>query len=210
MAQDTSPKNTELPTGRRMEELRKEGAVHMSSEVSKVCSIMAAFLVLQLVWQQLVAGIESVMRRSFGAIAEPEPLSPVALQSGLLAVLRELLVPMLILVVVVAVIASLSVMLQTNWCIRKKLLKLQFSQLNVLNGVKRILSPLNMMHTLTAIVKLLIILPIGYHALKSYAPEMIMLIHLTVNDVMRYLGICCSSCSEDHVMLIARALRLFF
>ena len=189
MAEQSNPEErTELPTQRRINELRKDGSVHHSQEVVKVVSILAGFLMLKMVWQQLVSGMEMVMRRSFTAIAAPQPFSSSTLINGFTSIVQELLLPVALIVLVIAVFASLAVMLQTEWCVKDKLVKFQWNMLHPLDGLKRILSPVNMMQTLTAIIKLAIILPIGFFALKAYAPEMIMLIHLTVPDVLHYTG----------------------
>ncbi|MCB0318343.1 MAG: EscU/YscU/HrcU family type III secretion system export apparatus switch protein, partial [Bdellovibrionales bacterium] len=58
---------------------------------------------------------------------------------------------------------------------------------------KKVFSVQGVVTTLKAVVKLILILPIGFLSLKTFAPEMVMLIHLTVEDVLSYTGKACSS-----------------
>jgi flagellar biosynthetic protein FlhB len=86
------------------------------------------------------------------------------------------------------VTAALSVFLQTNWNMRDKWIKWQFNYLNPINGVKRIFSLSNAMNIARDVCKLLLILPIAYFALASYAGQMIQLIHMSVTQIMSFMA----------------------
>ncbi|MCL4148462.1 UNVERIFIED_CONTAM: hypothetical protein GTU68_018142 [Idotea baltica] len=67
-------------------------------------------------------------------------------------------------------------------------IKVKFDQLNPITGIKKVFSISSLVSTLKAIFQLTFILPIGYFSLKEYAPEMVMLIHLSIPDVLQYMG----------------------
>jgi len=96
--------------------------------------------------------------------------------------------PVTLIAVVVATAASLAVMLQTNWNIKAKKIHFKTEFLNPIGGIKRMFSPQSAVTTLKALVKLGVFLPIGYYALKAYAPQMVTLIFLSVEDVLSFTG----------------------
>ncbi|MCB0330939.1 MAG: EscU/YscU/HrcU family type III secretion system export apparatus switch protein, partial [Bdellovibrionales bacterium] len=53
-------------------------------------------------------------------------------------------------------------------------------------GVKRMFSPKTFVRTGASILKLTIILPIAYYALKKFAPSMVMLMHLNLSQIFEF------------------------
>ncbi len=179
---------TELPTDRRMGQLRKEGALHLSSDIVALASLSSGFLILTMVVGHMFDGMKQVMRKSFLEIANDEPLSGEILQRLLLSTLRITAPELLIICAVVGFVSSMAVMLQTNWNIREKWIHFRWNFLNPIGGLKRIFSIHGVANTLKALAKLSLILPIAYYALKRFAPEMIVLVHLNVQQVLQYTG----------------------
>jgi flagellar biosynthetic protein FlhB len=187
MAQGSAPEErTEMPTERRLEELRKEGTVPLSQDAVMVISITVAFLLIQFGWQYLFVDMKLIMTKSFSLIKNPEPLTITDLQNGFTGLLWMIGPKLLVLFGVLALIAGLIVMLQTKWNVKEKKLAFKFSKLNPMEGFKRIFSIQNWGNTLKAVAKLGIILPIGYFALKRFAPDMITLIHTSIAELMDY------------------------
>ncbi len=189
MAEGSAPEErTELPTERRLEELRKEGTVPLSQDMVTVISMTVAFVLIQYGWQYLYHDLQRVMTMSFSLIKNPEPLTVETLHSGFTSLLIMIGPKLLLLFVIIALLAALIVMLQTKWNVKEKKIAFKFSKLNPLEGVQRIFSIQNWGNTLKAIAKLAIILPIGYYALKKFAPDMVVLIHTSVENLMSYTG----------------------
>jgi flagellar biosynthetic protein FlhB len=88
----------------------------------------------------------------------------------------------------VAFVASLSVMLQTNWNRREKWLKFRWDLLNPIKGLQRIVSVYGLMNLLKALVKMTLVLPIGFWALRDWAPEMVRLVNMSLSDVLATSG----------------------
>lgn len=204
----TPDQRTEMPTDRRIGQLRKEGQVHLSQEVVQVTSLLTGFMILQLSWSWFVGDLESIYRKAFHLIAQREPLTQKDLYDGFLGVLYHMAPPVLMLLVAVASVSSLVVMLQTKWNIKEKKIHVRLELLNPIKGLQRVFSIHGVMNTLKAIVKLAIILPIAYVALKSFAPEMIKLIHLSVDDILKYTGVSMATLFW-RVMYVLIALAVF-
>ena len=187
MSRDSLPEErTEYPTAKRMSQLRKEGQVHNSQDIAVIASMSTAFLVLNLVSGYLFFDLKKIIGKSFGLIKHTEPLSIHDLYTGFLGILFMVGPKIAAIVLSVATVASLAVFLQTKWNVKEKKLKFNFP--NPITGLKRIVSPNGLMNTAKAIMKLCVILPIGYFALKKLAPKMIMLIHTSVDQLLDFVG----------------------
>lgn len=195
MSENSAPEErTEMPTDRRMNQLREDGSVHQSTEIATVTSLFSGFLVLLATWEWLLDEFKKFIIKSFTLISSAHGvLTQQDLYDGAIAVAYTFAPPVAIVAVSVALFSSLSVMLQTKWNIKKKLIDPKISHLNPIQGIKKVFSVQGVVTTLKAVVKLILILPIGFLSLKTFAPEMVMLIHLTVEDVLSYTGKACSS-----------------
>ncbi|MDZ4785056.1 MAG: EscU/YscU/HrcU family type III secretion system export apparatus switch protein [bacterium] len=189
MAQDSVPEErTELPTSKRMGQLRKDGSIHLSNDLVIVVSMFAAFTALSSMWGWMSNTMQIVMIRSFKMISNSEQLTFDDLHKGMIKLLVLIGPQILIMALVVAIVSSLAVMLQTKWNIKEKKIDLNFLKLNPLTGFSRMFSVNTWMTTGKSILKLAIILPIGYYALKKFAPDMVMLIHTSIFELFRYTG----------------------
>jgi flagellar biosynthetic protein FlhB len=176
MASESLPEQkTEMPTDRRVSELRKEGSVFQSVDIVHVFVLVAGFLSLNLSWNLLYNDMRYVFTKSFTMIGERPSFEVHDLTNGFIRLVLLVLPDLLIITGLVSVVAVLAVMLQTNWNKRDKWIKLRWDFVNPLN-------------TLKAIVKLAVVLPIGYWALQGFAPMMVRLIHTSVRDVLALTG----------------------
>jgi len=85
-------------------------------------------------------------------------------------------------------IASLSVLLQTKWNRRDKWIKFRWDFINPIKGLQRIISVYGVMNLFKAILKMALVLPIGYWALRGFAPELTRLVHMSLYDVLGTAG----------------------
>lgn len=194
MSETSTPEErTEDPTDRRMAQLRREGAIHFSTEVAQVLSLVAGFLVLKFMCTALFSDMQRVMVKSFTMIARQEPLSVPHLRDGMVGLIVLVAPDLLIIASVIAVVASLAILLQTKWNMKERKMEFKFLHINPLAGFKRIFSIHGYLNVLKAILKLAIILPIGYFALKGFAPRMLNLTHLGVPEIMAFAAVAITS-----------------
>jgi flagellar biosynthetic protein FlhB len=189
MASDSLPEQkTEMPTDRRIGELRKEGSVYQSVDVLHVLVLTAGFLALNFSWNLLYRDMRYVFTKSFSMIAERPSFEVNDLTNGFIHLILLVLPDLLIITGIVSVVAVFGVMLQTNWNKRDKWIKLRWDFLNPIKGLQRIFSIAGVVNTLKAVVKLSVVLPIGYWALQGFAPMMVRLIDSSVRDVLALTG----------------------
>ncbi len=189
MAKDTLPEQrTEMPTERRLNDIRKEGAIFHSADLEHVFVLVTGFLAISFAWSRLYQDMRHMMVRSFGMIADRRELQANDLVEGFLRIVLLILPDILIVTGCVAAIASLSVLLQTRWNRREKWIKFRWDFVNPIKGLQRIISIYGLISLLKAILKMALVLPIGYWALKGFAPELTRLVHMSLNDVLGTAG----------------------
>ncbi|MFO0417154.1 MAG: flagellar biosynthesis protein FlhB [Pseudomonadota bacterium] len=189
MAKDSLPEQrTEMPTERRMQEIRKDGALFHSADLEHAFVLLTGFLALNFCWSYLYQDLRYVLVRSFTMIGEQRVLNSNDLVDGFIRLVLLVVPDLAIVTVCVASVASLSVMLQTNWNRRDKWIKMRWDLLNPIKGLQRIVSVYGVMNLLKALVKMILVLPIGFWALREWAPSMIRLVHMSLGDVLNVTG----------------------
>lgn len=188
MSEHSTPEErTEMPTDRRMGQIRKEGALHMSDEVVKVVSLLTGYYMLQFMLGWLTSAMKQIMRHVFGQIAIHEPMDVFDIQREIAGILRLIFPPVAAICVTTAVMAALAVFFQTNFNVKPKWIDIKFDKLNPVGGIKRIFSIGGVVNTLKSIFKLALILPLGYFALKMFSPRMIGLIHESIPAIATFM-----------------------
>ena len=189
MASESLPEQkTEMPTERRLGESRKEGSVFQSIDIVHALVLLAGFVALTFTWNFLYLDMQYLFTRSFKMIAERPSFELNDLTNGFIRLIILVLPDILIITGCVSVVAVLGVMLQTNWNKRDKWIKLRWDFVNPIKGLKRIFSITGVVNTVKAVVKLGVVLPIGYWALQGFAPMMIRLPHTSIRDVLALTG----------------------
>ncbi len=190
MAEYSTPEErTEMPTDRRMEQFRKEGAIYMSNDVVVVASLASGFLALYFVWGWFFSSFKILFVEAFKKIGDGEPLTPSYIMKGLIDLAILLGPQVAVVVVTVSIVASLAVLFQTKWNVKEKKIHFKFSYLNPITGIKRIFSIHGFMNTLKAFLKLALIIPIAYFAMRDEVAKMILLIHMNLEQVLTFTGI---------------------
>lgn len=189
MSETSAPEErTELPTDRRMGQLRQEGAIFSSYEVLQVMTLLTGFYGIGFLWPVLLADFQLVFRQIFRAIANPEPITFEAVYAGFVSLLKLFGPPLFLFVLSIGVVAALSTMFQTKWNIKNKWFKFNFGALNPIGGIKKIFSIHGFMNVLKAIFKLCLILPLAYFALKSESGKMVQLLHTSLGEIFVFAG----------------------
>jgi flagellar biosynthetic protein FlhB len=189
MSEHSTPEErTEMPTEKRMTEIRREGQLFMSTDISTAASLFAAFGMLLLTWDWFLRDVKYCMLKAFSMISATEPLTINDLQQGGMGLMMLFGPELTILSVAIAMIAAMAVFLQTDFNVKAKWIQFKFEGLNPIQGVKKLFSVQSLTNTVKAILKLCLILPIGYFSLKELAPKMVMLIHVNVSQIMSFMG----------------------
>jgi len=184
----TPDERTEMPTDRRMGEYRKKGQVHVSTEVSTVTSLISAFIVLFLITGWMIATMQQYLATIFTSIGDQKALNQASVYELTVDALKTFAPQVALVACAGGLVSALAVLVQTGWNVKEKKVEFRFHMLNPVTGIKRIVSIQGVMNTVKALLKLGVILPIGYWALKDYAPAMIALIHMDITAVMSFTG----------------------
>ncbi len=129
---------TEKATPKRMRELRRDGALQRSQDLSAWLGVGAAGLTLPWVGQSATQAARDQVAVLRDVVADPSPAAAVAALGGGLGSVVRTLAPLFVVVVLAAVAASAA---QGGVHIATKRLKPTFKQFNVVNGLKRVLGP---------------------------------------------------------------------
>lgn len=176
MSENSTPEErTELPSGRRLGEMRREGQIYFSSEVAQITTMTVGFLVICRIVPSLFSGLQEVLRITLAGLDTRTPLSANNVGRWFLWALWYVSPLLLFLFVTNSVVATLAVMLQTKWNIKSPLIRFKFSMLNPLGGIRRIFSPAGFFNTLKALGKLLLVGPIAFFAIKASTKDAVLL-----------------------------------
>jgi len=187
MSENSTPEErTEMPTARRMTKLRADGAVFLSQDVVQLASLVAGLHLLTWTWDWLYQDLAVTLVKAFTMAGDRTELTVEALHDGFLKLLLLIAPDILLIACGVALVSSLAVLLQTDWCVKEKKIKFDTKVLNPFNGVKRIISIQGFVTTAKATLKLAVILPVAFYAIKEKAPEMLSLMHLTIEETLAY------------------------
>ncbi len=189
MSENSTPEErTEMPTDRRMGQIRKEGAMHMSSEVVTTVTLFAGFITLSWLVTSLFSDMKLVVITCFKYITQLKQFSYKEIETLCISVMGLITPDVMLLVCIVAAVGVFSVMLQTDWNVKERKFHFDMGKLNPIQGIKRIFSIMGFVNVIKSLIKLGLILPIAYFALKHFAPEMISMIHLNIEGVLSFTG----------------------
>jgi len=209
MSQDSTPEErTETPTDRRMGQLRKEGQLPLSQEIVQTLTLTTGFLALGFFAPMLFEICRKVFVRSFELIGRAEPLTVHALQEGFYSLALMIAPPIFFLTVIISSVATLAVMLQTGWNVKERWIKPKMVHIDPLAGFKRIVSINGFVNVGKAILKLCIFLPIAYYSLKHFAPAMVKMMHMQVDQIFVFASSAMSTIFWKIFMVLC-ALSLF-
>ena len=187
MSEHSTPEQrTEMPTDKRMGELRKNGQLFISFETVQVITLLMGVTVLGRVLPLLTTSMKHIFEIAFHTIANKEPVSAGTAVRGLTGLVILVGPAMLLLIGSIATAAVLAVMLQTRWNVKEKKIKFEWPMLNPIGGIKKIFSLNGLVNTFKSIFKLILILPLGYIALKNLAPLIVMLPFYSLHDLFTF------------------------
>ncbi len=189
MSEHSTPEErTEMPTDKRMGEYRKHGQVHLSTEVVQVLSLLSGFLVLFAIAGWIFHDMEQYIIDIYARIARNEAFTKFYIYEIATDAFRRFAPHVAAIAVTISTVATLAVMLQTNWNVKDKKIEMKWSSLNPISGIKKVFSINGLVNTMKSLFKLMLILPIGYFALKRFAPDMVGLIHTSIEMIIQYIG----------------------
>ena len=184
---------TEEPTGKKLNDARKEGQVAKSKEIANAFGILALFIILKVYVGTIGTRFIESFHVVYGQIPELVKmyngnLSVASLQVLLRSMMLRLLTiiaPVLLIGLMVAVICDI---LQVKWRPTTKPIKPKFSKLSPVKGFARIFSPNSLVELLKSLLKLVVIGYVVYSYLKGRVGQIFLLYDITLNQAIGLIG----------------------
>ena len=184
---------TEEPTGKKLNDARKEGQVAKSKEIANAFGILALFIILKVYVGTIGTRFIESFHVVYGQIPELVKmyngnLSVASLQVLLRSMMLRLLTiiaPVLLIGVMVAVICDI---VQVKWRPTTKPIKPKFSKLSPVKGFARIFSPNSLVELLKSLLKLVVIGYVVYSYLKGRVGQIFLLYDITLTQAIGLIG----------------------
>lgn len=177
---------SEEPTPKRKEEARKQGQIARARSLIPTAALLGAVLVLPAVGPRLLETTHRLFQGFFALAGEPRELSP----EELLALAFEstvLALPMLGVLFGAVVVAGVSGGLaQSRLLWSTELLKPQFSRLNPLKGLRRLVSVEAFAEVGKSLLEILCLGAVGFFLLRADLPVLVSLSSLDFADVLLF------------------------
>ncbi len=184
---------TEPATGKKLDDMRKEGQVAKSRDLIMAISLLALFIMLKIYVARMGTSFIAAFKDLYGVMGKVVDTSseglPIRIGLGLLreAGLKGLIIvfPIFIIAVLIAVLGN---MLQQKWMVTTKPLAPKFSKLSPLNGFKRIFSVRQLFELLKSIAMLIIIGLVVYNSIKDKYTLLYTFYNVTLYDALGIIG----------------------
>ncbi|MCQ2080693.1 MAG: flagellar biosynthesis protein FlhB [Lachnospiraceae bacterium] len=184
---------TEQPTGKKLEDARKEGQVAKSKEIANAAGIMAMFILIRVyigtlgtdflgLFEHMYSGISGIIQRYDGNT--PAAAISVFLRTAML----RILVMVLPFFLVAFIVAFISDVIQVKWKPTTKPLKPKFSKLNPINGFKRIFSANSLIELVKSLLKLILVGYVVWNYISGVGKEIYLLYDMPVKQAIGLIG----------------------
>ncbi|SDC85352.1 flagellar biosynthetic protein FlhB [Sanguibacter gelidistatuariae] len=170
MSGGDSGEKSEKATPKRMKEVRKDGSLQKSQDLSSWLGIGAAAVMLPTVLSNAGAAASKQLMQVRDVIANPDPLVLVDLLGAALDTILHSLTPLLIVVVLAAIIANAA---QGGIHISTKKLKPRFSQFNIAKGIKNTFGAQSLWQGAKALAKTAVVGGVLYLAIQNLMPVLL-------------------------------------
>jgi len=187
MAEETGQEKTEQATQRRREETRRRGQVARSIEVNSVVMLLVGFSVLLLFRGHILKGLEDIITGVFRMVPSYR------LTTGNTRVLFLNLIwkffVILIPIFITMTIAGIAVnVLQVGFLFTGEPLTPKLEKINPIDGFKRLLSRRSFETLVRDIIKIIVVVWIGYTSIKSILPQIMTIGGSSVGQIFSFAG----------------------
>lgn len=193
MSEHSTPEErTELPTDKKMQDLRKEGSLFFSRDLVTITGlIMGVYLINNLVFD-IANGLYLSTINIYEQISIRREYTVRDYLELVISTFGPLSPSLFSIVFFVALSTSVATLLQTGFNFKEKWIQLKFSQLNPISGIRRVFSVDSLFNTFKALGKVIILAPLCYYFVKHHHEKMLSLI--MIPSVKRIGEILLSTC----------------
>lgn len=154
---------TEKATPKKRRDERKEGNIFQSSDIVTVVGVLGAFYSLKFLFPMIYETVREFMER-FLSVAADDGVGLAEIPGEFAGAVVKGALPILLISIALAVVATGA---QTRFLFTMKKVKPKFSNINPLQGIKKIFSLKNTVELIKSLLKVVILAVILYTALKD-------------------------------------------
>ena len=187
MPEETGQEKTEQATQRRREETRNRGQVARSTEVNSAALLLVGFSALLVFRRHILTGLEELIASMFrlSATFNVTPLSVQNLIYSMMVRFFSILMPVFLVIAVAGVVVNL---FQIGFLFTGEPLRPKLNKINPGEGFKRIFSRRSLETLARDILKIVVVIWIGYSALKKVFPQVLKMVDYPVEGIFAFTG----------------------
>ncbi len=188
MAEQNFQEKTEPATPKRREELRKQGRVAKSVEITSAAALLGGTLIIYMLGGQFVNQMSALLKEflSLSTGTELNQDNIVALAGGLTYRFLVILAPYLLIIMLVGILSNVA---QFGFLFTLKPLTQNVSALNPLKGMKKLgFSQQAMIELLKSVLKVSMVGLIGYLAVSDLVERSVQLIDSSPREIFSFMG----------------------
>ncbi|MGY3911079.1 flagellar biosynthesis protein FlhB [Aeromonas piscicola] len=163
---DTDQERTEQPTGKRLQQAREKGQIARSKELGTASVLLAAVFGLLMIKESLAGAMVKILTIGF-TLDRDQAFDPNAMGAMVPALLRELLHPLGLLFMLVAIAAFIGNTLMGGMNFSSEAMLPKWSKLSPLNGIKRMFGVQSLVELIKSIAKVVFITLFAWWMLSS-------------------------------------------
>lgn len=163
---DTDQERTEQPTGKRLQQAREKGQIARSKELGTASVLLAAVFGLLMVKESLAGAMVKILTMGF-TLDRDQAFDPNAMGAMVPALLKELLHPLGLLFMLVAIAAFVGNTLMGGMNFSSEAMLPKWSKLSPLNGLKRMFGVQSLVELIKSIAKVVFITLFAWWMLSS-------------------------------------------
>jgi len=186
MAEESFAERTEQATPRRREEARKKGQVAKSREIPSVAILLGGISFIFLFGSYLYHHLSREMIQLFRHISRI-PLGPTEAKALNIKLIHSLLLILSPILLTILGISILSHQIQTRFLFTAESLKWEWSKINPISGLKRIVSKYGLVELLKSILKFIIIGGVAYFVIRKELPNVSLLSDQEIGQIFTYI-----------------------
>ena len=187
MAEETGQEKSEQATQKRREETRKRGQVARSTEITSAGMLLAGFTVLLFFSGYLLTSLRDVFSGTFmmSSTYNLSLLNTRYLFTNMILKLAAILLPVFVIMVVTGIAINI---VQVGFLVTGEPLQPKLNKINPIEGFKRIFSRRSVEMLVRDILKIVVVVWIGYTSLRNIMPQIMEIGSYSVNQIFSFAG----------------------
>ncbi len=185
---ESSGEKTEQPTGKKLDDARKEGNVPQSKEVTIAITMVVSFYAFKMLYPLASSQVTGVLTDQIKSVSEVQTLDDSFLQTLFVRLGLKYAIASFPIILIVGIAGAIITLAQTKLLVNFKSLKPKFDRMNPIQGIKKLFSLKGFIEVLKSLLKIIVLIVIIYICIKDKLNILPKLIDSTIEDVAHFTG----------------------